>query len=38
MAGEPQQQLNRLLVAVKKVFIDNFQGAIARVGTRHDLA
>jgi hypothetical protein len=23
---------------LKKVFIDNFQGAIARVGTRHDLA
>jgi hypothetical protein len=22
----------------KKVFIDNFQGAIARAGTRHDLA
>jgi hypothetical protein len=23
---------------LKKVFIDNFQGAIARAGTRHDLA
>jgi hypothetical protein len=23
---------------LKKVFIDNFQGAIARVGTHHDLA
>jgi hypothetical protein len=23
---------------LKKVFIDNFQGAITRVGTRHDLA
>jgi hypothetical protein len=23
---------------LKKVFIDNFQGAIARTGTRHDLA
>jgi hypothetical protein len=25
-------------VRLKKVFIDNFQGAIARTGTRHDLA
>jgi hypothetical protein len=23
---------------LKKVFIDNFQGAIARAGTHHDLA
>jgi hypothetical protein len=23
---------------LKKVFIDNFQGAITRAGTRHDLA
>jgi hypothetical protein len=23
---------------LKKVFIDNFKGAITRVGTRHDLA
>jgi hypothetical protein len=38
MVGEPQQQLDRLLGGLKKVFIDNFQGVITRVGTRHDLA
>jgi hypothetical protein len=38
MAGEPQQQLDRLLEWLKKVFINNFQRAITRAGTCHDLA
>ena len=36
--GEPATKLHRLWGDLRKVFTDNFQGAIMRAGTQHDLS